>query len=167
MIHLRQAGDVGEVAAILKDPELFERIAEDGQTPDDCVILFNDGRWNMMIMLDNQPIGVWVLSPLNRVTLSIHCNILKPYREHGKQAAILILEWFINECPDQYQKLNAEISVIYPDVYHFTKGFGFKDEGTNRKSIMKAGVLIDQYRLGITREEVGEFLYGHHCRISC
>jgi len=44
--------------------------------------------------------------------------------------------------------------MVYPEVYHFTKGFGFQDEGINRLSISKNGLLADQWRLGITRQEV-------------
>jgi RimJ/RimL family protein N-acetyltransferase len=154
MITLKQAESVEEVDLILRDPELFDRIAEDGiknyQTP------FDGHQRYMMIMKGDTPIGVWNLYPVNTATLNIHCNILAPHREHGKLAGHLILDWFVNDCPDQYQKLNAEIPKIYPEVYHFTKNFGFQDEGINRLSISKNGQLVDQWRLGITRQEVAE-----------
>jgi len=158
MIMLKKAESADEVGIILRDPELFERIAEDGHSVDDYDIPFDECQRYMMIMFNDKAIGVWNLYPLNTVTLNIHCNIIKEYREHGKEAAILILKWFINDCPVQYQKLNAEIPVIYPEVYHFTKGFGFIDEGLNRLSIMKSEELVDQYRLGITRQEANMFL---------
>lgn len=158
MLYLKAAGSVEEVEPILKAPELFDRIAEDGISIDDYEIEFNGHQRYMMVMLDDLAIGVWNLYPVNSVTLNIHCNILEQYREHGKQAGRLILEWFVGECPKQYQKLNAEIPVIYPEVYHFTKNFGFSDEGINRQSIKKNGVLVDQSRLGITMAEVIKFL---------
>lgn len=156
MINLKKAETVEEVDFILRDPELFKRIAEDNT--DDYETPFDGHQCYMMIMKDDDPIGVWNLYPVNSVTLNIHCNILKEHREHGKEAAVLILNWFITDCPKQYHKLNAEIPKIYPEVYHYTKNFGFKDEGINRKSIMKDGILVDQWRLGMTKEEVREFL---------
>ena len=160
MLYLKQAESVEEVDRILKDPELFDRIAEDGHSIDGYESPFDDRQRYLMIMDDDQSIGVWNLYPANHSTLNIHCNILEAHREHGKGAGRLILEWFVNEAPDQYQKLNAEIPVVYPEVYHFTKGFGFSDEGVNRQSIMKGGVLTDQYRLGVTKPEVVKFLEG-------
>ena len=158
MITLKQAETADEVGLILKDPELFDRIAEDGHLTAGYEIPFDGHQCYMMIMKDDSAIGVWNLYPLNTASLNIHCNILKEYRQHGKEAGRLIVEWFVNDCPAQYQKLNAEIPVIYPEVYHFTKGFGFSDEGTNRKSIIKDGELVDQYRLGLTRSEAKSFL---------
>lgn len=158
MIHLKKAESAEEVSKILKEPELFNRIAEDSVDPEEYEIPFDGHQCYMMIMKDDEPIGVWNLYPLNTVTLNIHCNILKEHRKHGKDAGRLILEWFTTECPEQYQKLNAEIPAVFESVYHFTKGFGFKDEGVNRLSIMKNGELTDQYRLGITRGEAVEFL---------
>ena len=161
MITLKKAETVEEVALILKDPELFERIAEDGHLTEDYEIPFDEHQCYMMIMKGDQAIGVWNLYPINMVTLNIHCNIIKQYRNYGKEAARLIVDWFANDCPAQYQKLNAEIPAVYPEVYHFTKKFGFVDEGINRLSIMKNGELTDQYMLGLTREEARSFLRLH------
>lgn len=38
-------------------------------------------------------------------------------------------------------------------AYRFAKSIGGVDEGTNRKSFKKEGILMDQYVLGITKEE--------------
>ena len=151
LITLRQSEDSAEVERIIKDPEIFARIAEDGHDIDSYNI--DMGNCYMLVCLDDIVIGVWCLYPANRSTLNIHCNILKEFREHGKEAGRLILKWFVDECPEQYQKLNAEIPMIYPEVYHYTKNQGLIDEGINRLSIMKNGELIDQWRLGITRVE--------------
>lgn len=157
MITLRQAENVEEVDAILREPELFERIAEDGQG-DDYETPFDGHQCYMMILKDDEAVGVWNLYPVNTVTLNIHCNLLKEHRHLGIDASMLILEYFLTDCPKQYEKLNAEIPVIYPEVYYHTKKFGFVDEGINRKSIMKNSVLVDQWRLGITKDEVVEFM---------
>ena len=145
-----------EVDAVLRDPELFDRISEDGIT--DYVTPFDDHQSYLLIVRGGLVIGVWSLYPVNATTLNIHCNILKRYRAHGREASLLILDWFVSECPSQYQKLNAEIPTIYPEVYHHTKKCGFTDEGVNRMSIMKHGNLTDQWRLGVTKNEVKDFL---------
>lgn len=152
MITLRRAAKIEEVQEIIKDPEIFSRIAEDGHNADVYNISMNN--CYMLILEDDLIIGVWCLYPANKSTLNIHCNILKAHRKHGKEAGQLILKWFAEESPKQYQKLNAEIPMVYPEVYHYTKKQGLVDEGINRLSIMKNGELVDQWRLGITRAEV-------------
>lgn len=152
MFKLVRAEAVEEVEVIIKEPEIFERIAEDGHELNNYTISMDN--CYMLMKYDDKTIGVWCLYPANRSTLNIHCNILEEHRHHGKESAKLILEWFVNECPEQYQKLNAEIPMIYPEVYHYTKHQGMRDEGINRLSIRKQGQLVDQWRLGITRDEV-------------
>ena len=156
MITLKRAETVEEVDAILRDPELFDRIAEDGS--EDYETPFDGHQCYMIIMSGEKAIVLWNLYPANMVTLNIHCNLLKPYRKYGRESSLLILEWFLADCPKQYEKLNAEVPFIYPEVYHHTKNHGFIDEGVNRKSIMKGGELVDQWRLGVTKGEVEMFM---------
>ena len=152
MIHLRAASTAQEVEEIFNDPELFGRIAEDNPEQKPFEADIESDRY-MMIIKDEQTIGAWCLYPSNRSTLNIHCNILVEYRHYGKEAGRLILKWFVEDCPEMYQKLNAEVPTTYPEVYHFTKRHGFTDEGINRLSTRKQGQLVDQWRLGITRDE--------------
>ena len=159
MITLQRAKEISEFDWILKDPEIFERIAEDGISPDDYEIDLPERNCYMLIKKDGETIGLWCLYPANTSTLNVHANILKEHRKHAKEAARLMLNWFAEHSPDQYVKLNAEIPVIYEDVYMYTKNHGFVDEGINRLSIMKNGVLVDQHLLGLTRDEAKK-LYG-------
>ena len=73
-----------EVDAVLRDPELFDRISEDGIT--DYVTPFDDHQSYLLIVRGGLVIGVWSLYPVNATTLNIHCNILKRYRAHGREA---------------------------------------------------------------------------------
>ncbi len=144
--------DQDQVMEFLSDPELFKRIAEDGiqysdyYPPEDHIYLG--------IIEDEKLIGFWWLHPENSTTMEIHCNILKEYRQHGVEAGWLFLGHVYKDFPESVQKLNCKIPVIYKDVYNFTRKFGFTDEGIDRKSIVKGGELVDQYILGITREEI-------------
>ena len=162
MIQIKRAESIEQFDWILKDPEIFPRIAEDGIEPeefnipspvDNCYLLAYDD--DLLTVNDEKPsiLGVWCLYPVNKSTLNIHANMIKHHRMHAKKVFRLILDWFLDDCPKQYVKLNAEIPEIYQDVYHFTKSVGFTDEGINRLSIKKNGDLVNQYRLGLTREE--------------
>ena len=151
LITLKRSEDKDEIEQIVKDPEIFARISEDGHDIDSYNISMDN--CYLLVCLDERAIGVWCLHPANSSTLMIHLNMLKEFRNYGKEAGALIVQWFVETCPQQYQKMNAEIPMTYPEVYHFTKNQGMVDEGINRKSIMKAGELVDQWLLGITRKE--------------
>ena len=156
LISIKRADKEEDVRNIICDPELFGRISEDGH----CIDGYNVdmSKIYLLIYFYDRLIGTWCIYPENKTTLNIHCNILKGFRDHGEEAVRLMFEWFVDESPTQYRKLNAEIPVIYESVYFFTKKVGFKDEGINRLSIRKNGRLVDQSRLGITRSEVKDEL---------
>lgn len=147
---MKRTYDLEFINKVLNDPEMFPRISEDGQTG--IKITEND----QLIWLEvEEKKGLYLLHKLSESTMQIHAHILKPYREDvAKQSGKDVLKWFLDNIPERINKLIAEIGVIYPDVYHFTKKQGFKDEGINRASLLKDGVFVDQYRLGITREEI-------------
>tara|TARA_R110000737_G_scaffold103366_7_gene136630 strand:- start:456 stop:938 length:483 start_codon:yes stop_codon:yes gene_type:complete len=160
MITLESAVDLQEVIDLLGDPELLSRIAEDGATVKDLKTLVEKDQYYLMIKVDGINAGVCLFHETSSVTLEGHINILNKYRKKAKSAGQLLIEWFLYSAPARYKKINAEIPVIYPEVYHYVKNHGFSDEGINRQSICKNGTIVDQWRLGLTRTEAQE-LWGH------
>lgn len=132
----------------------LDRISEDNA---ELEINVNKEAWILMSEND-QNIGIYCLHPLNSVTLQIHAHVLPEFRRFAYQTGVEILTWFLDNV--KYDKIVAEIPKLYPDVYYFTKKFGFQDEGINRQSHKKYGKLHDTWYLGITRSEVKEFLSG-------
>lgn len=99
-------------------------------------------------------VGVYRIHQVTSVCFQIHAFMIdRTHKESGK----IILKWCVHNIEDM-QKLIAEIPVIYPNVYGFTKKQGFVDEGINRKSFTKDGEIHDQHRLGITRGEIWQQL---------
>jgi hypothetical protein len=144
--RLVESRDFDLVDSIIKDPELFGRISEDGVDPDTYEV--SAGSVYYLIYKGDELAGVWDLHHVNSVTVQIHANILKQHRDCAMEAGWLIVDVFDKS---RYQKMIAEIPFMYPDVYHYTKKFGFLDEGVNRLSIMKQGRIISQWRLGLTK----------------
>jgi hypothetical protein len=103
-----------------------------------------------MIEVDGLDIGFWTLHKHDEATLMIHANILQEHRKHGLKAGHMVVDWFNREAPEQFDKLLAEIPTIYPDVYRFTKKFGFMDAGTG-EPITKKGETVSQYLLELPR----------------
>ena len=141
--------DVALIWSIVFTPDLWETVHEDNPPtfkPD----VINEA-W-VLITDNNDPIGCYNLHQLNNITWQIHAFILPEYRIHAKESGRIILKWCLDNL--DFKKIQANIPVLYPNVYHFTLHQGFKDEGLNRKSYMKDNKLHDQHCLGITREEV-------------
>ena len=151
--RLEESRDFDLIDSIIKDVELFDRISEDGVDPDEYQI--NQGSVYYLIYKGDEVAGVWDLHHVNSAMVQIHANILQQHRDCAMDAGRLIVEVFAES---SYQKMVAEIPFLYPDVYHYTKKFGFVDEGVNRLSIMKKGHIISQWRLGLTKGDAVEFL---------
>ena len=137
------------VKHILLDEELFERFTEDGIVYSGYAV--PDGLY-LGIFKDDNIIGFWALDSETSSTIGIHCNVLKKYREHSMEVGTYFVD-YIFRTYENIHKLNAKIAVIYPDVYKFTKKFGFKDEGLDRLSFAKNESLHDRHILGLTRED--------------
>jgi len=75
MITLKKAETVEEVDLILRDPELFARIAEDGV--DNYETPFDGHQRYMMIMKGDEPIGVWNLYPLNTAYTATYLKLIE------------------------------------------------------------------------------------------
>lgn len=149
--------DLDLIREIMFHPGIWETASEDGQeqsefNPD----IFRDC-W-LVILADGEEIGVYKFNTHNSVTVEAHANILPEYRsQFGRASGVAALEWLYRNAPG-YEKVIAQIPVIYKNVLRFTREFGFKDEGVCRKSYKKNGQIVDRIHLGITRDEIRRLL---------
>ena len=150
MIELIEiAPDLAE--KIIKEPELWGRVSEDGQ--DDKTFKIEDRPEYLWLGIFNGTmlIGCFFFHQENQSTVVIHIQIIEEFREHfAFDAGKAAIEWFSKS---KFKKMVTQVPVIYQDVYHYAKKFGFLDEGINRASYSKNGRLHNQLRLGITKDE--------------
>ncbi len=156
MIEFKEITDKKVIKSILFN--MWDRISEDGQESDGFEF---DNKpeylWLGIYSKDDGLIGMFFLHPLNQTTLQIHIHIIEKYRsKYAYESGSKIIEWFAEN--DDYNKLIAEIPVIFQDVYFFTRKFGFIVEGINRESYTKNGKIHGQYRLGLTKKEADKWL---------
>ncbi len=150
--------DVETIEAIMKRPDIWATIAEDGFDIKDYHPDPVNECWLLMVSDTNDIVGVYRYHSLNAVTVKIHANVLPEHRtQYSKDSGTAALDWLYNNAKG-YNKVVAEIPVIYDNVKKFTCSFGFKVEGINRMSYLKNGAIVDQWYLGITREEIGALL---------
>jgi len=87
--------------------------------------------------------------------VNVHIYIPKSNRgTHTKSIGLEILHWIKRNAMPHIHKVNTKIPVIYKDVIRFAHSLGFKDEGIDRLSMMKNGVLIDRLNLGMSLGDI-------------
>lgn len=159
-VSVRTCHDTSFIRSVLTDEEMWKRISEDDQQRDafDLADVNDDWTFSEFLTVDG-PIGLFVLHPMNQTTVMVHIHILEQFRAlYAAAAGRALMEWMHCHLSERVCKVVAEIPVVFQDVYHYTKNHGFLDEGCNRKSILIDGELVDQKYLGITREEIGEWV---------
>lgn len=152
-MNVHQCFDEELIRSVLIKDALWDAISEDGQDKDEFEVDLNS---NIFLKINEGEtcIGFYILHVFNGATMQIHANILPKYRKHAKTSGEKVLSWFRDNAPKKFEKLIAQIPVIYPNVYHFTKNRGFKDEGLITKAHRKNGTLVDIHLLGLERQSI-------------
>lgn len=139
---------------MIEDKEMYERASNDFTDLDTIKESFGSVRW-LECSRNGERIGLSAIRAESDVVLNIHIHIQKQFRGKGTvEMGRLILDWAVKNSPSSYAKINTKVPVIYQDVIRFAHKLGFKDEGIDRESIMKNGIMIDRQNLGITFDEV-------------
>lgn len=134
--------------------QLWDTVAEDGMSLEDWSADCVSECW-----LDIQGMAVFCLHPANATTLIMHAHVRKSYRPRYSVAiGDAVWSWVLAECPVQYQKFICAIPVIYPNVKKYVESMGMVEEGINRLSYTKHGKIVDQWNMGITRQEIEDFM---------
>ena len=157
MIKLTQTNDMNLVRLIITSSDIWDGAVEDGIEKDSYMPSCGDHSCWLLCEINNEIAGAIYVGNANTNTLVMHPNILKKYRRFCRDVIYLFLEWFL-QLPEFICKLNVAIPECRKIVYNLAKKIGFIDEGINRKSYCKSGVMHDQYLLGLTRLEIEDLI---------
>lgn len=150
--------DLDIIKKIMFNPVIWKSCAEDGQTQEEYKFEMKAHCW-LILEVDEKVIGAYNIHANNAVTLELHAHVLPEFRkQYAFETGDTVLKWILEESPDQYQKLVAQIPAYHKNVIDFTLAHGFKKEGINRLSYKIDGKLYDQCLLGITRSEIEDYL---------
>jgi RimJ/RimL family protein N-acetyltransferase len=157
-VYHKRLYDADLIKEFLTTEELWGKISESSQKPEELVIPIDDLiHWVGLYNVTDVLVGIFALHPQTITTCVTHINILEEYRRaYGLPVGLAVLNYMLYST--DYNKFNAEIAVIYPNVLKYTEYFGYKQEGVNRKSINKNNELIDQIYYGVTRTELSQHL---------
>lgn len=138
---------------IIDDPEMFERAGSDASSSEERLV--DKGIWLKWVNEGCSTIkALCFLRAESSYAIEIHIHIPKQYRGKGSlDKGRDFLKWVINNNGGKFVKFNTKIPVIHRDVILYAMKAGFKREGTNRLSVIKGGVLMDQAMMGLTFEE--------------
>jgi RimJ/RimL family protein N-acetyltransferase len=155
MMKLEPVSDSKEVKAFISDPEMWDQISQDNDDPEDFG-LDEAGFW-LRAIEGGELIGYLGFYQLQGIKVEFHPCIVKKHRKkYAVEAINKALEYAFNI--DGIEKVNAVIPFSHNGVHNFALKVGFLDEGINRQSFLKNGIIYDQWYMGMTR--------GDHERIS-
>ena len=137
--------DLHKILKVLKDPEIFDRISEDGPTSDTWMPSMDEA----IFLSDEDGIGVMIYHWINSVSLECHVQVLPEHRYKALEFGQAALNWAWENT--EATKIVAQIPEIYPSVIKFAYKNGFSFEGVNKLSHKKNGSLHDQYYLGLIK----------------
>lgn len=120
--------------------------------------MVNSGDLWLNVVSNSCFIGLVRLSNYNNYTLELHPYLLAEHKAKCREVINEVFKLFLT-FPSFINKLIATIPFSRKIVYNLAKKTGFQDEGINRKSILIDGVYLDQWNVGITKEEVKEILW--------
>jgi RimJ/RimL family protein N-acetyltransferase len=142
---IERTTDLAKIIKVLKNPEIFERISEDGVSIDNWLPSLDDA----IFLTDKENIGLMIYHEINSITIECHVQVLPEHRgkalEFGKSA----IDWAWENT--KATKIVAQIPEIYPDVIRFAYKNGFSFEGINKDSYLKNGKVHSQYYLGLIK----------------
>jgi RimJ/RimL family protein N-acetyltransferase len=137
----------------MKHPDVYPFISDDGSPtaedyePKDLLVL------EQVYFLSPADGVLFMLVPVNSVTYEVHTCILPDIRgassiAHAKE---LILWMFTNT---RCEKIVTTVPVFNLPALALAIRAGMKQEGVNRRSFLRRGVLYDQTMLGVCKQEV-------------
>jgi hypothetical protein len=148
VIEVSRTSDPHLVAAILTDDDVWAEGGDDGTCAvEDFVPAFHESVAYLVPWLNDEPMGIFIVTPSNSICFEWHTGILKAFR--GKNAIIgcrMAVDWMEANTPAR--KLITWVDVETRHVYLYAKACGFGVEGVSHGSLLKHGQLRDQYLMG-------------------
>lgn len=138
LLTVKDVTDIEEIKSIILDPEIYDRITDD-KCPALSKYEFSDPFGCRYIggYLDGKLFGLLICHDDE-----IHFQVMKPYRKGNPKSL------FLQRAIEMLGKaVTAEIPALYPEVIHFAKQEGFREERIIKNGFRKHGKNHDKYIL--------------------
>ena len=149
--------DIEMIKELITRDEIWSTIAEDGQVKENYSPKVEAECW-LEVTVDDKVIALYNIHTKNCITVEFHAHVLPKYRkEYSRPSFVAAFRWIYENAP-VYQKVVGQIPFCCENVKRFCENIGFKHEGVNRLSYLKNGEILDQWIMGITRDEIKEVI---------
>jgi RimJ/RimL family protein N-acetyltransferase len=146
--------DAAWIKSVITHPKIWPHVADDhAPKPEDFQPIMHDGLYYLAPEHDGQPIGVFFYHPHTRSVYEVHTCVLPEFwGDAAWTGAKAGLRWMVGNT--SCVKVVTQVPHDNPRARRFALRVGLRDEGTNRASFLKDGDLLDQWTLGITKDEI-------------
>lgn len=140
--------DIKDAESVIRHPEIYPLVRDDGSPDADDFAI--PGHYMALVGYIDEPIGCVMLHWSNSVCLEAHIQVLPEYRkDHAIEFGLQAIQWVWDNTPAH--KIMATIPDIFPNVIEYAHTIGFELQGINEHSILKDGVLQNQFMMGLKR----------------
>lgn len=148
---INRSFDYDLIRKIITNPKIYPMSSDDKSPPPNQYKPPENEQIYYLIPEENgQPLGVFVVVPLNAACFEVHtCLLPESWGDMAKQAAAHLLDWVFSRT--DCQKLITNVPAYNRLALRFAKAAGLVEFGVNSKSYLKNGLLHDQVMLGIER----------------
>lgn len=148
-MKIERTRDMKLVREVMMHPSIWPHIHDDGVKDYEPIDV--DGLYWLEVN-ENETLGVFLVHQHNSVCYEVHTCILPvAWGEKAATAARLLLDWVFKNTG--CLKLVTHVPSYNRLAKKFARNAGMQHEGINRQSFLRNGVLLDQYLLGITKQE--------------
>ncbi len=150
-MKLARTHDMAVVERIMRHPKVWPHIHDDG-APEDWAPTDHEALHWLLVSVGDEPQGVFLVHPINSYCFEMHtCLTPALWGAPAVQAAKLLGDWIFSSTA--CRKLITNVPACNRMALRFAKAGGMQQEGVNRASFMRGGVMLDQIVLGIKKEE--------------
>lgn len=151
-ISLVETSDADYIKYLCALPGIWQRMSE-GVSFSEFVPSVSDGNVWLSVLSNDKPIGLILLQTDSSCSVIIHPYLSIKNRGHGIAMMMKFYEYFCDNFPGNFNKINCLIPTCFPNVIKFAKKVGFMQEGCSRESYYMDNKYHDRIMLGITRKE--------------
>lgn len=146
--------DMSAVKSFMTKPEIFRYAGEHNADPKFATVRSNDYCFWLSFKIDGETVGMTSFYRTSGCAVEFHPYILRAYKGLYNEMVSQIFEWFAENMPDKYIKINAVIPVIHKGAINAAIEAGMTQEGVDRMSYITESGACDRINYGITREEI-------------
>lgn len=151
---IKLIADIDPIIEHLSDPELADRIKEDGQ-PDidkqELAISMLSGGQVLGFVVDGDIKGLFWIHQFTYGIIQAHALFLMENRIYSKGSGSMLTKWIKKNSDQHIKKIISMVPRCYPEVIGFCSREGMEQIGIMKECYNKKGKLQDLVIMGVDR----------------